>query len=43
MLVTAGVGAEDLFASLFDQIQIVGYFISVGIGAKKDAIQWCSS
>jgi len=39
MLLTAGMaGAENLFAALFAEFQIVRYFIAVRTGAKKNAI-----
>jgi hypothetical protein len=41
MLVTAGMaGAEDLLHALFGKFQIVGYFIAVRMGAKKNAVRW---
>jgi hypothetical protein len=32
--------AEALFASVFGKFQIVGYFIAVRMGARRDAIRW---
>jgi hypothetical protein len=41
VLVTAGMaGAENLLTARFGKFRIVGYFIAVRMGAKKNAVRW---